>query len=98
MVDLIEGDVLDRDFLKRACQGCWAAYYLVHSMKHEARDFAGTDRSAALNMVWAAGEAGLNRMIYLGGWFRGAGLEPSPGIPGGGWGEFLPRARCRSPF
>ena len=77
MVDLIEGDVLDRDFLKRACQGCWAAYYLVHSMKHEARDFAGTDRSAALNMVWAAGEAGLNRMIYLGGLVpEGQALSP----------------------
>jgi uncharacterized protein YbjT (DUF2867 family) len=67
LVELVEADALNRDSLTRASQGCWAAYYLVHSMEHETRDFAKTDRTAALNMVWTAAEAGLDRIIYLGG-------------------------------
>ena len=31
-VELVAGDVLDRDSLDRALEGCDAAYYLVHSM------------------------------------------------------------------
>ena len=66
-MELVQGNALDRDSLKKAAEGCWAAYYLVHSMEHETRDYAGTDRAAALNMIWAASEAGLDRIIYLGG-------------------------------
>ena len=31
-VELVKGDVLDRESLERTLSGCGAAYYLVHSM------------------------------------------------------------------
>jgi uncharacterized protein YbjT (DUF2867 family) len=43
-----------------------AAYYLVHSMRAGA-DFAERDRRAARNFSRAAGDAGVERVIYLGG-------------------------------
>jgi uncharacterized protein YbjT (DUF2867 family) len=67
LIELAQGDALDADSLKRAAQGCQAAYYLVHSMTAAARDFARTDRQAAQNLVQAAAAAGLDRIIYLGG-------------------------------
>ncbi|MEW6264882.1 MAG: SDR family oxidoreductase [Thermodesulfobacteriota bacterium] len=67
LVELVEADALNLESLKKACQGCWAAYYLVHSMNPRHKDFARTDRLAALNMVQAAAEARLDRIIYLGG-------------------------------
>jgi uncharacterized protein YbjT (DUF2867 family) len=66
-VELVQGDVLDRSSLEEACNGCWAAYYLVHSMIAQKEKFAEADRRAARNMVDAAASAGLERMIYLGG-------------------------------
>jgi uncharacterized protein YbjT (DUF2867 family) len=67
LLEMAQADVLDLESLRRAAQGCWAAYYLVHSMSARHRDFAEADRKAALNMVKAAGEAGMERIIYLGG-------------------------------
>jgi len=67
LVELVKGDVGDLDSLRRAAQGCWAAFYLVHSMNPSTRDFAEADRRAARNMAAAAAEAGLDRIIYLGG-------------------------------
>ena len=66
-VELAQGDVLDYDSLARAAQGCWAAFYLVHSMLADPRTFIDTDRRAAQNMARAAGAAGLDRIVYLGG-------------------------------
>ena len=66
-IELVQGDVLDRQALEKACRGCWAAYYLVHSMIAQKEKFAEADRQAARNMVVAAAAAGLERMIYLGG-------------------------------
>ena len=66
-VELVQGDVLDRRSLEEACNGCWAAYYLVHSMIAQKEKFAEADRRAARNMVDAAASASLERMIYLGG-------------------------------
>ncbi len=59
---------MDAESLGQAAQGCWAAFYLVHSMTAAARDFAAADRQAAQNLARAAAEAGLDRIIYLGGW------------------------------
>ncbi|MBF0528055.1 MAG: SDR family oxidoreductase [Deltaproteobacteria bacterium] len=67
MVELVQGDVLDLESLIKALKGCWAAYYLVHSMDRHTKDFVHTDRIAAHNMVIAAAKANLNRIIYLGG-------------------------------
>jgi uncharacterized protein YbjT (DUF2867 family) len=66
-VELIQGDVLDVESLKRAASGCRAAYYLVHSMIAQKDKFVEADRRAARNMVAAATAAGLERIIYLGG-------------------------------
>jgi uncharacterized protein YbjT (DUF2867 family)/uncharacterized protein YndB with AHSA1/START domain len=66
-LEIVRGDVSDCDSLLRAAQGCWAAYYLVHSMHPDVEDFARTDRLAAKNMVHAAAESGMQRIIYLGG-------------------------------
>jgi uncharacterized protein YbjT (DUF2867 family) len=66
-VELVQGDVLDGESLKKAASGCWAAYYLVHSMIAQKEKFVEADRRAARNMVEAADAAGLERMIYLGG-------------------------------
>ncbi len=67
LVELAAGDVLDQASLVEACRGCWAAFYLVHSMIADPKGYTETDRTAAQNMVAAAAETGLNRIIYLGG-------------------------------
>jgi uncharacterized protein YbjT (DUF2867 family) len=67
MVEIVQGDVLNPGSLARAVGGCWAAYYLVHSMNPSTQDFAQSDRQAAQNMVRAASRADLDRIIYLGG-------------------------------
>jgi uncharacterized protein YbjT (DUF2867 family) len=64
---MAQADALDLESLKRAAQGCWASFYLVHSMSAGHKDFAEADRKAAVNMAEAAGEAGMERIIYLGG-------------------------------
>jgi uncharacterized protein YbjT (DUF2867 family) len=66
-IELVKGDVLDPDSLKKAAAGCQIAYYLVHSMIAQKGKFVEADREAARNMVAAAEAAGLARMIYLGG-------------------------------
>ena len=66
-VALVKADVLDADSLREAARGCWAAFYLVHSMTSGAKDFAKTDRKAAHNMADATAAAGVERLIYLGG-------------------------------
>ncbi len=78
LLELAQGDVLDEDSLRRAAQGCWAAFYLVHSMTAAAQDFAAVDRRAAGNLVRAADAAGLDRLIYLG----GLGESDDPNLSG----------------
>ncbi len=66
-IELVQGDVFDPASLKRATAGCEVAYYLIHS--HDAREeqYAEADRKAAHNMVKAAVDTGMERIIYLGG-------------------------------
>ena len=66
-VELMAADVLDSASLVAACQGCGTAYYLVHSMNSQQRDFSEADRKGAANMISAAQVAGLDRIVYLGG-------------------------------
>jgi uncharacterized protein YbjT (DUF2867 family) len=66
-VQLMAADVLNRGALTAACRDCEAAYYFVHSMNPEHKDFADADRRGAANMVSAAETASLKRIIYLGG-------------------------------
>jgi uncharacterized protein YbjT (DUF2867 family) len=64
-------DLLQADTLPKAMEGMDVAYYLVHSMGGrsiaETRAFAERDRKCARNFLKAAEEAGLKRIIYLGG-------------------------------
>jgi uncharacterized protein YbjT (DUF2867 family) len=66
-IEMAQADFLDYESLEKAAEGCWAAFYLVHSMNPRHKDFAGADRNAAKNMAKAASRAGLERIIYLGG-------------------------------
>ncbi len=66
-VELAAGDVLDKESLRKALAGCWAAFYLVHSMNADPKGYTQTDRQGAQNMVGAASQSELNRIIYLGG-------------------------------
>jgi len=66
--EVVRADVLDPDSLRPAMDGADVAYYLVHSMGRGAtEDFEETDRRAATNFAEAAKEAGVRRIIYLGG-------------------------------
>ena len=64
--EVVEGDVLDQESLKRAMAGVDTAYYLVHLMV-DAKNFEEQDRQAAINFSTAAKNAGVKRIIYLGG-------------------------------
>ncbi len=72
--ELVQGDVLDSGSLRRALEGVDVAYYLVHSMGSQG-DFEEEDRRAALNFATAAREAGVRRIVYLGGLGREPGLS-----------------------
>ncbi len=61
----VAGDVHDPASLARAMAGADAAYYLVHSL--DRKDFEAKDAQAARNFAAAAGAAGLERIVYLGG-------------------------------
>jgi len=64
--EIATADLFEPESLRKALEGCHAAYYLVHSMEGHG-DFAARDRLAAENMVRAAEQVGLERIIYLGG-------------------------------
>ncbi|SFS11630.1 Uncharacterized conserved protein YbjT, contains NAD(P)-binding and DUF2867 domains [Halomicrobium zhouii] len=65
-VDVVTGDLLEPGSFDAALADVEAAYYLVHSMG-SGGDFAERDRRAAANFARAAGEAGVDRVVYLGG-------------------------------
>ena len=64
--EVARGDLLDHDSLVAAMGGIDTAYYLVHSLG-SAGDFADEERQCAQNFADAAREAGVSRIIYLGG-------------------------------
>ena len=77
-VEVAPGDMLSGRGVREALDGCRAAYYLVHSMEAaKDADFSGRDRRAAENFAAAAQEAGVERVVYLGGIAPTDG-EPSP--------------------
>ena len=73
--DVVAGDVLDPDSLRKALQGVDAAYYLVHSMGSKV-DFGEQDRVGARNFARAAREQRVRRVIYLGGLAGDGPLSP----------------------
>lgn len=64
--EVARGDVLDPASLAPALAGVDTAYYLVHLMA-SSRRFEADDRQAARNFAKAARDAGVKRIIYLGG-------------------------------
>lgn len=64
--DIVKGDVLSPETLGDAMQGVEVAYYLVHSMSG-GKGFRERDLIAARNFSAAAQQAGVKRIIYLGG-------------------------------
>jgi len=64
--ELARGDALDAASLRTALTGIETAFYLVHSMGATG-DFADLDRAAARTFGAAALEAGVRRIVYLGG-------------------------------
>jgi uncharacterized protein YbjT (DUF2867 family) len=65
-VQVIEGDVLKPKTLPASLEGINIAYYLIHSMS-SGDDFHKRDLLAAENFGKTAKEAGVRRIIYLGG-------------------------------
>ena len=63
---VVAGDVLDPASLGPALDGVHTAYYLVHLMSGPG-DFEAQDRAAAAHFAAAARQAGVQRIIYLGG-------------------------------
>lgn len=72
--EVVKGDVLDGASLATSMVGVHAAYYLVHSMA-SANSFEEEDRRAAHTFAAAARDAGVQRIVYLGG--LGSGSELS---------------------
>ena len=66
-LEVMEMDVLDKNSLNQTLSGCFAAYYLIHSMGTTSRKFSDRDRQAAINFKDAAQKVNLERIIYLGG-------------------------------
>ena len=64
-VEVVEGDVADADTVRRALDGQRVLYYLVHSML--STDFVDLDARAASIVADAARQAGLSRIVYVGG-------------------------------
>ena len=67
-VEVHKGDVVSGEGLAEALAGIDVAYYLVHSMgRGNSGDFAEQDRRAARTFGTAARDAGVRRVVYLGG-------------------------------
>ena len=66
-VEVVTSDLGDTQAVTAALRGCQAAYYLVHSMVSTGGSYADRDRELAGSFSQAALEAGLPRIIYLGG-------------------------------
>ena len=67
--EVVRGDLTDPDSLTAAFGGGDVVYYLVHSMG-TSKDFVAEEECAARNVVAAAKQAGVRRMVYL------CGLHP----------------------
>lgn len=65
-VDVVEADVLEPATLPATFEGIHTAYYLIHNMS-AGGDFHQRDLHGAVNFAAAAREAGVQRIIYLGG-------------------------------
>ncbi len=65
-VEVVVGDVLDASSLASAMEGVDTAYYLIHAMASP-HDFEREERAGAENFARAARDAGIRRIVFLGG-------------------------------
>ncbi len=72
-VEVVRADLTDPGAVRRALDGVEVAYYLIHAIS-SGSDFGATDRRTARLFASAAEEAGVRRIVYLG------GLRPSEGF------------------
>lgn len=78
-IDVAQADVTDLTATRAALDGADVAYYLVHSLG-TGPEFEESDRRAALTFGRAAREAGVGRIVYLGGMYPpGEKLSPHLG-------------------
>ncbi|MEW2272885.1 SDR family oxidoreductase [Streptomyces griseofuscus] len=84
-VEVAGGDVTDAESVRVAMRGVAVAYYLVHALG-TGRGFEDTDREGARVFGAQAADAGVRRIVYLG------GLTPA-GVPEH---ELSPHLRSRS--
>ncbi|WP_283133025.1 SDR family oxidoreductase [Rhizohabitans arisaemae] len=75
-VETVAADACNPDRVRAALEGVEVAYYLIHAMGGGERDFAAADRRAATVFARAAEEAGVRRIVYLGGLNPGERLSP----------------------
>lgn len=66
-VDWQRCDISNRAELDRALSGTHAAFFLVHSMGDGREEYAKAEQHAAFQFREAAAQAGLERIVYLGG-------------------------------
>ena len=79
-VEFVRADVQNYPELVKALNGMDVAFYLIHSMEGSSKQwkkFAERDRVAAQNFARAVNEAGVSRVIYLGGLTNGPEQELS---------------------
>ena len=65
--EVARGDLFDAASLGEALHDCDVAYYLVHSMSDDRRDFSQRDREAAQIFAKAAAATKVRRIVFLGG-------------------------------
>jgi len=65
-VEVVKGDLGDRESLEAAFDDVDVVYYLVHSMG-SSRDFVREEEKSARNVAAAAEKAGVRRIVYLSG-------------------------------
>ena len=69
-IKFVEADAFDMNSLSNALKGTETAFYLLHSMegsKKEWEEFANREKLQAENFLKASENAGVKRIIYLGG-------------------------------
>jgi len=86
-VEVVKGDVLQPATLPRALAGVGVAFYLVHAMGDGGADFDEREAAQARAFGRAAKEAGVARIVYLGG--LGADEIPAGDRAGGTGGAGL---------
>jgi uncharacterized protein YbjT (DUF2867 family) len=73
-IEVVQGNLLDKESLEKAMVGVEVAYYLVHSMGSSGV-FEDEEKRSAENFASSAKKAGIKRIIYLGGLSHGDKLS-----------------------